>query len=111
MILSNPLKKHNLGQVGQVSRFYRLTRTPAHTHTHAHARIAVHTSDLSHLSQTLAVARVPAVPVVAGRFFPKGCHAGRGARGTSAPNMKMEIGIPVFALVTVVTERNWPWKP
>ena len=45
------------------------------------------------------------------RFFPGTCHGGTRSPDSFAPNMKVEIGIPVFALVTVVTERNWPWKP
>ena len=81
MIWSNPLKTLNLGQVGQVFRFYRYS---AHTHapTSAYARIAVHMADLSHLSQTLAVARVPAVPVVPVRVL-----ARRLPRGDAEPRL------------------------
>lgn len=54
----------------------------------------------------------PVVPVrVSDRFFRRTCHGGTRSRDSSAPNKKMEIGIPVFPELPDVTERNWPWKP
>ena len=54
---------------------------------------------------------VPLVPALPNRFFRRTCHGGTRSPDSSAPNMKMEIGIPVFPVFPVVTERNWPWKP